>query len=125
MADLDNPVTMSSPTDRCREGLDEMRDLAQRFLRDVGHPMFFAKQMFEVGFEHGGWSVEQECPQLSEATPTFLQLFEAIEVHQDNAESMAAYGKLTHEAAEAFLNRAPFPQWQDRGDAVPWRPEGN
>ena len=102
-----------------------MRDLAQRILDGDGDPMWLAKEVFDAGFEHGGFAQpvsEPQCPDLADATYEFLELFEAIEVHQDNAEGKAAYDNLIRKAATAFLEGKPFLEWEDRGDPAPWRP---
>jgi hypothetical protein len=115
MADLQPPPS-SGPGDRCSEGLSKIREIAREIVGGNGEPMWLAKAIFQEGFEHGAFS---ECPELAGPTFEFLELYEAIELHQDNTESKAAYSELIREAAEAFLEGRPFPEWNDKGRPDP------
>jgi hypothetical protein len=114
-----------SPTDECSQALAAMHGLARQIASGQGDPMWLAHGIFGAAIEAGGFADPGEqpyCPDLSEAGAEFEQLADALELHQDKPEARAEYIALIREAAEAYLEGRPFPQWEDRGEALPWRP---
>jgi hypothetical protein len=108
-----------------------MHELAEAILRGEGDPIRLAMQIYGTATEYGGWYGEPgnvwadaSCPELAEPGVEFLLLASALKEHQDKPEGRAAYADLIREAAEAYLRGMSFPEWHDRGDPVPWRPDG-
>jgi hypothetical protein len=125
MADLQHPDSESPAREVRADGLAEIRELAERIVRGEGDPMRLANAIYWAGSEHDAFAAppaRPKCPDLADVAVEFFQLSEALELYQDKAEGEVAYRALIREAAEAFLKGRPFPEWQDHGDPVPWRP---
>jgi hypothetical protein len=96
-----------------------MRDLARQIVSGGSDPMGLAHEIHYVTT----YEADPDCPvELRDQGWEFFDLYEHCWIHQDKAESKAAYESLIREAAEAFLDGRPLPEWQDRGGSVPWRP---
>jgi|SRR5713101_5751594 len=105
----------------CTKGLALIRDLTEAIVHGRGDPLRLANQIYWVAWEHGGWvgqpgedaEAPPTCPDLADPGAEFLQLADALECHQDNADARDAYIALIRDAAEAFLAGRPTPEWQE------------
>ena len=110
---VDNPTP-----DDCERGLGEARDLAQKIVLAEGDLMQLANAIYWAGWNNGGFAGPSDdpiCPELKEVAVEFVQLADALETHPTDSEAGRAYVALTREAAEAFLEGRPFPEWFDAG----------
>jgi hypothetical protein len=129
MPDVERSDTGPVAPEHCAEGSARIHELATAILRGEGDPMRLANQIYGTATAFGAWYgrpgniwADASCPELAEPGVEFLQLADALKLHQDKPEGRAAYGELIREVAEAYLSGRPFPEWHDRGDPVPWRP---
>jgi hypothetical protein len=115
--DEDRAVDNPTPDD-CEHGLAEARDLAQKIVLAEGNPMQLANAIYWAGWNNGGFagpSADPICPELNEVAAEFVQLAYELETHPIDSEAGRAYVALTREAAEAFLEGRPLPEWFDAG----------
>ena len=113
----DRAVENPTPDD-CERGLAEARGLAQKIVAAEGDPMKLANAIYWAGWNNGGFAGPSDdpiCPELNRVGAEFVQLADALEAHPVDSEAGRAYVALTREAAEAFLEGRPFPEWSDAG----------
>lgn len=127
--DVSGAGSSADREDLCAKGLTQIRGLAESIVQGRADPMQLANSIYWVAWEHGAWvgqpgedmDAEPTCPDLADPGAEFLQLADGLERYQDNAEARNAYVALIRETGEALLAGKPGPEWENRGDPVPWR----
>ena len=118
--DDDRAVDDPTPED-CERGLAEARTLAQKIVVGEGNLMKLANEIYWAGYFNGGFasrsgdpvrSDDPVCPELNDIAANFVQIAYALE-HPANEDAKRVIVAATREAAEAFLEGRPFPEWPD------------
>jgi hypothetical protein len=89
-------------------------------MRGEGDLARLANGIYWAGWLNGGFagpSSDPLCPALQEVAGEFVQLAYALE-HPKDEESARAFAALTRDAAAAFLEGRPFPEWPDAAHVV-------
>ena len=131
MPALEHTDDDSAAMELCAKGSARIGELTQAIVQGGGDSLRLANEIYWTAWQHGAWvgqpgeimSAEATCPELADPGAEFLQLADALERYQDKADGRAAYGALIREAAKAYLGGQQFPDWEDRGEPVPWRPQ--
>lgn len=113
MEDDDRAVDNPTPDD-CERGLAEARDLARKIVLAECDPIQLANAIYWAGWNNGGFAGPSDdpiCPELNAVAGEFVQLAYELETHPIESDAGRAYVALTREAAEAFLEGRPFPEW--------------
>ena len=78
--------------------------------------MTLANAIYWAGWNNGGFAGPSDdpiCPELNEVAGEFVQLAYGLE--NATADNLEAYSALTRDAAEAFLDGRPLPEWFEAG----------
>jgi len=118
----DDDRAVDEPTlEDCERGLAEARALAQKIVDGEGSLMKLANEIYWAGWNNGGFasrsgdpvrSDDPVCPELNHVAANFVQIAYALE-HPADEDAKRVIVASTREAAEAFLEGKPFPEWPD------------
>jgi len=103
-------MTVDQPVP-CGEARGRIRQLAQEIASGAVDPRQGANSIYGAAWESGAWDDGSECEDLADPGAAFVQLAYELARSDDDPELMAAWQKLTREAAEAYVAGRALPDW--------------